>query len=66
MTSIKNIVDKFCDGPAQMAMSSEAIQDCRDCTTLEDLIYTVSHHFELASSASAALFILEHLDYEID
>ena len=66
MITCKNIIDKFCDGPASQELSPEAIQDCRECTTLEDLIETLYHHVDFSSSAQAALFVVNYLDYEID
>jgi len=66
MTSTKNIVDKFCDGPVQATLSAEAIQSCRESTTLEDLIETVSQHMDFDNEAQGASFVLNYLDYETD
>jgi hypothetical protein len=66
MTTIKNIVDKFCDGPVQTILSMEAVQSCRESTTLEDLIETVAQHMDFDNEAQGASFILNYLDYETD
>jgi len=60
------IIDKFCDGPVQTILSMEAVQSCRECTTLQDLIETIAQHMDFDSEAQGASFILNYLDYEID
>jgi hypothetical protein len=63
--SVADMVNKFCDGPAATSIP-DAIPDCRDCTTLEDLIETVNRWMDFDNSAQAALFVIDMLDYETD
>lgn len=65
MITCKQIIDKFCSGPAAASLP-DMVADCRDCTTLEDLIDTVNSWMDFDNSAQAALFVLNYLDYEID
>ena len=65
MITCKQIIDKFCEGPAAV-YAPEMIPDCRECTTLQDLIATVNNHMDMRNAAQAALFVLNFLDYEVD
>lgn len=64
--SIKQLVDKFCDGPATTYLDASAIAHCREQTTLEDLVQAVRAHIDVDDRAQAALFVMNLLDYEID
>jgi hypothetical protein len=66
VVTCKHIIDKFCDGPVQTILSMEAVQSCRESTTLQGLIETVSQHMDFDSEAQGASFILNYLDYETD
>jgi hypothetical protein len=65
MITCKDIIDKFCAGPAAASVP-DMIPECEECTTLQDLIETTSQWMDFDSSAQAALFILNYLDYEIE
>lgn len=65
MITCIDIIDKFRSGPAAASMP-EMVEDCSDCTTLEDLIDTVSRWMDFDNRAQAALFVLDYLDYELD
>lgn len=65
MITCKQIIDKFCEGPAAMHIPT-AIPDCRECTTLEELMETLAKHMDFDSEAQAALFVMDFLDYEVD
>jgi hypothetical protein len=65
MISTRDIIDKFCGGPAASGMP-DMILDCVGNTTLEELMVTVAHWMDFDSEAQAALFILKYLDWELD
>ena len=65
MITTKDIIDKFCGGPAASGMP-EMISECAECATLEDLIETVSKWMDFDSSAQAARFVIEYLDWDLD
>ena len=66
MITCTDIVDKFCSGPVVGTLSEEAIAECRECTTLEDLVAAVDKHMDFDSFGQASLFVINYLDYEID
>jgi hypothetical protein len=66
MITTKDIIDKFCGGPAASGITPEQLSECKDCATLEDLMATVSRWMIFDNSGHAARFIIEYLDWDLD
>mgnify|MGYP003326272336 CR=1 FL=1 len=66
MITGKEIIEKFYTGPANCVLSLEALQECEECEDLESLMQTVSRHMDFDNKAQCALFIMDHLDWELD
>jgi len=65
MISTRDIIDKFCSGPAAAGMP-EMIADCTDCASLQELMETVSKWMDFDNDSQAARFVIEYLDWDLD
>ena len=66
MITSKQIIEKFCSGPATITFSPEALQECAECEDLESLIQVIVLHMDLKYDAQACAIIMKYLDWELD